>query len=55
MKKTNKESKKIVVTLTNQVTVEIVFSDDTYAERYISELKATGILLGSWIKSIEVL
>lgn len=54
MKKTNKESKKVVVTLTNQVTVEIVFSDSTYADRYMNELKATGIFLGTWIKSIEV-
>jgi hypothetical protein len=55
MKKTVNPPKKIIVSLSNNVTMEIVFSDPLYTEKYANELRVTGTLLGSWINKIEVI
>jgi hypothetical protein len=55
MKKAVKETKKILVSLSNDVTMEIVINDAIYMEKYLDQLRSTGTLLGLWVNKIEVI
>jgi hypothetical protein len=55
MKKTVNPPKKILVSLSNDVTMEIVINDAVYMEKYLDQLRSTGTLLGLWVNKIEVI
>jgi hypothetical protein len=53
--KTTKSQPQAVITLSNGVQFKFEFTDPIYTEKYANELRASGTILGSWIKDIKVL
>jgi hypothetical protein len=45
----------IQITLSNGESTEIYWTSMTMAQQHLNEIKAKGILLGSWIKDIKLI